>query len=347
MEDKLAKVFNLMRDNVGDGVTLHAADDLTVASHVPYGVSSGIPMLDWCLGKKGGYPAGKVIELYGPPFSGKSTAALHAISQWQKLGGAALLIDTEHTYDMKRAESLGVDMNSLVVVSADSIEGVFREVENALDQLEKTGWDKPFLIVVDSITGVASEDEVKKSMGDEARVGQDARAIRRGLRRCNSRFARLNFNFIFVNHSIAKIVTFGKTTTSAGGHAIKFYAFVRLEFKPVGKIKENKDTRAGQTIEILIEKFKGGSLKTDKFRVPLLDAVGFDNKASLLDLMLATGMVTQAGRFCKIMIEEELVQFSKGEWSEILETKLGGFDAAYKLWKDWAVENGELNPWGG
>lgn len=347
---QLEKLFKLTKSGLAkdEGVSIHQAGDPSISSYVPFGFPSGIPQLDYALGGRGGLPAGKIIEYYGIPMCGKTTAVLQAMAEVQKLGGACLFVDTEKSWDEDRALDLGVNIEKVMVADADTIESSFRTIEATLDNLKSIGFNRPFLFAVDSVTGAPSEDEASNTLSAEARVGQEAKQIRRGVKRLASRLSRSKCTLIFINHSIATIKRFGKENDSAGGRAIKFYSSVRVEFSPISVIRDSQKNRAGQNIGIKIEKLKGADLSHDRFNVALLNETGFDQSLSLLDATIDTGFVhhTKGAKVYTLNkgTEQEL-QFMKDEWkSEI--ANLGGYDKVYKAWVDNAVEHGKMRLWG-
>jgi len=221
---------------------LYKSGDVGLISRAPYGILTGIPELDFSLGRPG-LPAGKVIEYFGFEMSGKTTAALHAIAQAQRKGGGAVFIDTEMSWDEDRSISCGINPDvNLSLIEADTIEGIFRGLESTLKGLESAKWNAPFVAVVDSITGVQSQRGKDTEIGEEPRIGEDARVIRHGLRRLASEFGKRNMTVIFINHSIANIAStpFAKKSNSSGGHAIKFMSSVRVEFQAGSSITIQK-----------------------------------------------------------------------------------------------------------
>lgn len=270
--EKLDKLLNLLsatrKDTTGksqETLAIYKAGDLRLSSSIPYGIPTQLADLDLAIGKPG-WPVGRVVELYGFEASGKTTLGLHAIAQAQAMGGSALFIDTERTFDASRARQIGVDPDNMLVAEADTIEEIFSLMEQTLDNLEKVGYDKAFVIMVDSITGVATEDDTDKDFKAPDRIGSEAKTIRRGMKRINPKIAKQKVLALFVNHAVAKITMYGKQSQAAGGHALKFYSTIRVEVTNLGQIKdENTKIRSGQNVKVTVEKLKGAPLSLPSF----------------------------------------------------------------------------------
>ena len=248
--------------------TIRKSGDINIRSRIPFGIPSGIPELDLRLGRPG-LPAGRVIEYFGFERSGKTCAALQAIAQAQRMGGGGYFIDTQFSYDEERARDLGIDPDvNFAVGEAKTIEGIFRNMDAALDGLIESGFNKPFVMVVDSITAVETEHNNNLEIGAELRVGEDARRIRSGLKKLNEKIASSKACVIFINHAISTIAAnkFAKQSASAGGHAIKFFATVRLQFTEGSDVKDG-DKRIGQNVYLRIEKLKNSNLEFPKFEM--------------------------------------------------------------------------------
>jgi len=348
LDPELAKLFNIIQKENPDKIPLHRGDDLTMKSVAPYGIPSGIPTLDLYIGAAGGYPAGKIIEFYGKPMCGKTTAAFKAAAEWQKRGGGVLFIDAEHTFEQKHAKNCGVDIENLMIAQVETVEEIFDTIHNTLDMLKKTKWDKPFLVIVDSTTSVPTLSDLEGSLEDNDRPGYEAKQIKRGVRKCNGLIADLNASVIFINHSMAKIVSFGKKTDSGGGMGIKFYASVRVEFTSMGMLKKG-DEMYGQKIKINMEKLKGAPLAFPKFDVELHFDKGFDSVGALFDAMVATNFAKKPkGSRAYILLPDTAYETSvtatdKHEWV----ASHGGYDKIYMAWRKWAIKEGYLKVWGG
>jgi recombination protein RecA len=354
-EDKFEKLFNIVKKEAEKADTaqeIFKGNDLFgLSSRVTFGVPTGIPQLDFCLGARGGYPAGKVVELYGMPMSGKTTAAYHAIAEVQKIGGYALFIDTEQSYDAERAIELGVDPERLFVASADTIEDTFILAETTLMGRNKLGMDGPFIVVVDSITGVPTKEEFGKTMNESQKIGEEAKQIRRGARRIISLCAHTKTIMLFINHAVATITMYGKPSKAAGGNALKFYGSIRVEFNQSSAIKdeENKDRRLGEKVNVTVEKVKGSFLEYNKFSVNLMNKGGYDKLLSLYEAMLLTGMLSKPknARAATLMMNGEPTetQIKEEDFLGLVE-QFGGYDAAYKAWVEDATARGVMRLWG-
>lgn len=340
-EQKVNDFFKLMKKGTKDDdyATFQRADEITAWSHVPFAIPTGLAQLELALGRDG-YPAGRIVELYGFEMSGKTSLAMLAAAQVQRLGGVVLWVDSEHSWDPQRATELGVNVRNVMLSSARSVESIFRVIEEALDNFSNVGLDKPFLIVVDSVTGVVVEFEAERTMEGEERLGGEAKAIRRGLKRINPKIAKTNAIGMFINHGVSKIVTFGKTSQAAGGHGLKFYSSVRVECVNLGQIRAKNKDRLGQNVQITVEKLKG-KLVRPTFKIGLLNDGGYDKVDSLLEGLITVGIVKKANQ---LTYEWGETTFQKANWPETLE-QMGGYDVVYALFKQTAIEHGFILPW--
>lgn len=349
-DNPAAKFANLMKKKEGGKDHPHAstslATDLTLSSHVPFGVPTRIPQLDLSIGKPG-LPIGRIVELYGFEASGKTTAGLHIIAAAQAMGGLGVFIDTEKHFDRVRAEKCGVDTTNLIVTECDSIESIFRTIDLGLDNLDKIELEAPLVFVVDSITAVISESEYKKKIGEEYRIGQDARAIRHGLRKLNTDISRRNVLCIFINHSITNIgAMFGKKSLSAGGHALKFYSSIRVNFAFVSNLYEGeKDDRkrVGQTTAIRPEKNKVSG-EMSEFKITLGDH-GFCIYEGLFEVLKKLGEIEQVNKQTWFYKPTES-QITRKEWPELVD-RLGGPWKMYEEFLKSAQSRGLIVPYGG
>lgn len=328
--------------------------DLHLDAHVAFGVPSRIPMVDLAIGRPG-YPAGRVVELFGLPATGKTTAAYHALAQCQKMGGIAVLIDTERTFDPERAEMCGIDASHLMVSEANDIEEIFEKIGDILDAFEKNeeAQKAPLVIAVDSITAVETRQSGEGELGKTDRLGSDARAIRRGLRRLNPRVAANKAILLFVNHAIANMKGFGKESDSAGGNAIKFYSTVRLRFAFLGNITEGKKeekTRLGQVVVVTNEKNKVGEINLMDFRLNLIDT-GFDLYDGLFDGFEKVGAIERINNINYHFVPTKTT-FQKKEWKDLIdnyankEGKIVGIEEFYKFFLKMAANDGHIRPYG-
>lgn len=354
--DKIAKILERTSKKLEKDMTvsLHGAGDPGIAAYVPFGVSSGIPELDLNLGGKCGLPAGKIIEYYGFEMCGKTTAALHAIAECQRKGGMALFIDTEQSFSAERATDIGVDITRLAVASAYTIEAIFNCAEEFIASVEESGFKGPVLIVVDSVTAVPTEFDADNEITKEARVGQEAKQIRRGVRRLQGMLSKAKLTTIFINHNVSKIggMAFARQSQSAGGHAIKFFAAVRVEFINAGKItaqRQGEKVRLGQKIKLRIDKLKNAELMRDQVDELRLLENGFDMTHSLFCAAEKTGFITKPTKTGKVYVifkdAEHHTEFTDDEWPRLV-SELGGYRKVYDMWVEHGKVNGILSPWG-
>ena len=279
---------------------------------------------------------------------GKTTLAYHAIAQAQRMGGGGFFIDTEKSWDEDRASQIGVDTaNDFAVGDADSVEGAFRIVQSILKARLNNNDGKPFIIVIDSITGTATESMKAKEMGAEERLGQDARAIRGGMRRIGPDVAESKVNLFMINHAISTIPKFkyAKQSEAAGGHAIKLFSTVRCFMANLGWIKDEKieGKRLGQRVGIKVEKLKGSRLDWPEVKeLRLLNTIGFDTEDNLLTAGIKAGWIDHSKGSKTYKFGE--LDFPKADWPAVVEDH-GGTQAAYKEFIDWCIEDGSMLPW--
>jgi protein RecA len=328
--------------------------DLHLDSHVAFGVPSRVPMIDLALGRPG-YPAGRIVELFGLPSTGKTTAAYHALAQCQKMGGTAVLIDTERTFEVERAEACGIDAAHLLVTEANDIEEIFQKIESMLDAyaIDKEASKNPIVFAVDSITAVETRTGSERDMRAERLPGEDARAIRRGLRRVNSKIADNKAIVIFVNHAINNFNSFGKQSDSAGGFAIKFFSSVRLRFAFISNITEGKKEdkeRLGQMVIITNEKNKVGAINVMDFKVALTDT-GFNLYDGLFDGFEKMGAIERVNNINYHFLPTKTT-FQRKEWNHLIdnyankEGKIVGIEEFYKFFMKMAATDGYVKPYG-
>lgn len=249
-------------------------------------VSAGCLSLDRALGI-GGYPQGRVVEIYGPESSGKTTLTLHAIAEAQRAGGVAAFIDAEHAFDPAYARAIGVDCKNLLLSQPDS-------GEQALDIVEKlASTQKLALIVIDSVAALVPQAEIDGSMGDN-HLGLQARLMSRALRKLAVVSSKSNTTLFFVNQIRHKIgVMFGSPETTPGGNALKFYASVRMDIRRIGKVTVG-DKVIGNRTRVRVIKNKCA----EPFREAEFDirwGHGVDTCADLLDCAVEKGVVTRSG----------------------------------------------------
>ncbi len=284
-EGKL-KALGLAMDQItkqfGDGSIMKLGEDHKVDVEL---IPSGALSLDLALG--GGYPKGRIIEIYGPESSGKTTLTLHAIAEVQKAGGTAAFIDAEHALDPAYARRLGVDTTNLVVSQPDNGEQALEITEtlvrsNAVD-----------LIVVDSVAALVPQAEIDGDMGD-SHMGLQARLMSQALRKLTGIINKSHATVIFINQIRMKIgVMFGNPETTTGGNALKFYASVRMDIRRTGQIKDGENIIGNRTkVKIVKNKI------APPFRVAEFDIMyneGISITGDTLDLAVANGIVGKAG----------------------------------------------------
>lgn len=357
-DDLFKSLEQSMAKGKEDSAQMFGASDLKMLSYVPHGIPTRQPMFDLTIGKDG-VPIGRVIEFFGFERSGKTTAAYHLIAECQKMGGAAMFIDTEMGFDPVRAAECGcaVEGSSLKVVAATTIDAIFRTVDRFLDTLKANEFDRDVIIIVDSVTAVESEMVVddKKGWKAQGQLGSDARTLRSGLRHIMPKLAEQKVTLLFINHAISNVNAYGKQSQAAGGHAIKFFASLRVEFKNEGEVLEDKKgksdderERFGQKVKVTIEKLKGGHLKALCYYTELLNKGGFDSVGQLLDACVAIDLIKKQNQLTYAVIGkngEELDHFTRAEWPAWVD-KQGGFDVSYAWWRKHAQQSGHIIPWG-
>ena len=251
--------------------------------------SSGSLALDLALG--GGFPKGRIIEIYGPESSGKTTLALHAISEIQKQGGQAAFIDAEHALDPAYARKIGVDTGNLLISQPDNGEQALEICET----LVRSG--AVDLIVVDSVAALVPQAEIDGDMGD-AQMGLQARLMSQAMRKLTGIISKTKATVIFINQIRMKIgVMFGNPETTTGGNALKFYASVRVDIRRIGQIK-NGDDIAGNRTKIKVVKNKiAAPFRTAEFDIMYNE--GISKAGDVLDLGVSDGILDKAGAFIK------------------------------------------------
>ncbi|NGZ90636.1 recombinase RecA [Psychroflexus maritimus] len=298
--DKMDKTY-------GKGTVMKMSDQAVIDVDA---IPSGSLGLDIALGV-GGYPRGRVVEIYGPESSGKTTLTLHAIAEAQKAGGIAAFIDAEHAFDRVYAENLGIDLENLIISQPDHGEQALEITENLI----RSGAID--IVVIDSVAALTPKSEIEGEMGD-SKMGLHARLMSQALRKMTSTISKTNCTVIFINQLREKIgVMFGNPETTTGGNALKFYASVRIDIRRSTQIKDsNSDVRGNKTRVKVVKNKVAPPFKMTEF-----------------DIMYGQG-ISKVGEIIDIGVEYDIVK-KAGSWFSYEDTKLGqGRDAVKTLLLD-------------
>jgi recombination protein RecA len=249
-------------------------------------IPTGSLALDEALGV-GGYPRGRVVEIYGPESSGKTTLTLHAIAEVQRQGGVAAFIDAEHAFDLRYAKAIGIDLNKLLVSQPDCGE----QALDIAEMLTKSG--EVDLVVIDSVAALVPRAEIEGDMGD-SHMGLQARLMSQALRKLTALLSRTNTTVIFINQLRQKIgVVFGNPETTPGGQALKFYSSVRLDVRRIGKVTLGESVVGNRTRAKVIKNKVAPPFTEAEFDIRW--GVGIDTLADLVEVSLTAGVLEKNG----------------------------------------------------
>ena len=286
-KDAKLKVLELtlgkLEKSYGKGVVMKLGDKIAEDIEV---IPTGSIGLDLALGV-GGYPRGRVIEIYGPESSGKTTLTIHAIAEVQKQGGIAAFIDAEHAFDSVYASSLGVDIDNLLISQPDNGE----QALEIADHLISSG--AVDLVVIDSVAALTPKSEIDGEMGD-SKMGLHARLMSQALRKLTATISKTGCTCIFINQIRMKIgVMFGNPETTTGGNALKFYSSIRLDIRRIGAIKNGENITGNRTRVKVVKNKVAPPFKMTEFDI--MYGKGISYVGDLLDLALQGGVVEKMG----------------------------------------------------
>ena len=281
----LQAAMEKIEKNFGKGSIMKMGDDNFESIDV---IPTGSIALNAALGV-GGYPRGRIIEIYGPESSGKTTLAIHAIAEAQKTGGIAAIIDAEHAFDRFYAQKLGVDIDNVLISQPDCGE---QALEIAEQLIRSSAID---IIVIDSVAALTPKAEIEGEMGDN-KVGLQARLMSQALRKLTSAISKTNTTCIFINQLREKIgIMFGNPETTTGGNALKFYSSVRLDIRRVTQIKDGEDAIGNQVRVKIIKNKVAPPFRKAEFDI--MFGEGISRVGEIVDLGVEYGVIKKSGSF--------------------------------------------------